>query len=195
MDIISILAASAVPYIEINGLTGGTYTYKARTQDQRHPIVDHRMLEKKASAGSMLYLAVDADAELKKLKSTEKLYVGSQSDTDRMFRGDGMKGLNFHHAQMREGGGANGLISYLAKGKKVKIFRISSSDLKRLTESNLAMARYKPMVNGQLSLSRGRNFAGYWFEQLILRDEKPDWAWNTQGAHADAVAAMAAYGI
>lgn len=195
MDITSLIAASAIPYISINGFTGGTYTYKARTKDLRHPIVEHRAHERKASAGSMIYLAVDSEANLLDLKAGEKLYVGSQSGIDRMFRGDGMKGGNFHHAQMREGNNGQGLLSYLARGRKVTIYRVSSADLMRLVDANSCMVRYKPLVSGRLALSRGRDFAGYWFEQLILRDEKSEWAWNTQGAHADAVQAMAAVGI
>ena len=106
-----------------------------------------------------------------------------------------MKGGNFHHAQMREGNNGQGLLSYLARGRKVTIYRVSSADLMRLVDANSCMARYKPLVSGQLALSRGRDFAGYWFEQLILREEKCEWAWNTQGAHADAIQAMAAVGI
>lgn len=195
MDITSLIASAAVPYIAINGLSGKTYLYKVRTQEQKHPVVDHRMFERKASAGSMVYFAVDSEANLHNLKPGEKLYVGSQSSSDRMFRGDGMNGENFHHAQMREGNAGEGLLTYLAKGRKVTIYRVSSLDLKRLVETQSSMSRYQPMVNGQLALSRGRDLAGYWFEQLILREEKSEWAWNTQGAHADALKAIATVGI
>lgn len=69
---------------------------------------------KKCSGGSWLYIAIDDNADLSTLNNEQKLYVGSQSQ-DRMFRGDGLKGKNFHHA---ERGMMNEILSVIFRVEK-----------------------------------------------------------------------------
>ena len=195
MDIVSELVPHMAPYLSINGLTGATYTYKARFGDKRFPIVEHKLHQKKGGTDSMLYLSIAADADLNALKPGQKLYVGAQSGIDRMFRGDGLKGQNFHHAQMRDGNAGCGLNSYLAAGGKVVIYAVNSMLLTKLTEKNTRFMGMAPMAKGSVKLSRGRDYAGFWFEQLILREEKSHWSWNSQGIQSEAQAILARHGV
>lgn len=195
MDLVRQLAPLMTPYLSITGLTGGHYTYKKRFADKPFPIVDLTMHQKKGALGGMLYMAIAAGANLQALARGQKLYVGSQSGPDRMFRGDGLRGGNFHHAQMRAGNNGQSLESYLAKGGKADVYAVSNAHLIELAESSSLLRGLLPMARGEVTLSRGRDYAGYWFEQLILRDELPQWAWNTQGIHAEAREVLAAYGV
>ena len=76
-------------YITITGLSGETYTYKARS-DKNYPVVDYVLHKEKCKLGSWLYIAVEGNSDLNNLDNAQKLYVGSQTQ-DRMFRGDGLK--------------------------------------------------------------------------------------------------------
>lgn len=189
------IAPYAVPYISITGLAGQSYTYRKRFGEKQFPVVAHTMHLKKGGVGAMMYLAVAAGADLLALKDGQRLYVGSQSGVDRMFRGDGLKGRNFHHAQMREGNGGHGLERYLAGGGAVDVYAIASEKLIKLTATSVRMRNLGPMARGEVTLPRGRDYAGYWFEQLVLREEHRQWAWNTHGVQAEARAVFEAYGI
>ena len=195
MDIIKQLAPHFNPYISITNVSDNTYTYDARTKDKKLPVLNHILHQKKNCGDSMLYIAIPAGANVNKLNHGEKLYVGSQSATDRMFRGDGMKGLNFHHAEMRNGNNGNSLITYLNSGRSVDILNLKSQHLIELTKILPSFSKIEKLASGIDKLLRGGNYAGFWFEQLILRDELKDWAWNTKGADANALQALTRYGV
>lgn len=195
MDLIATIASQLTPYITISGLAGRTYTYRKRFGDRQFPVMAHTMHQRKGAPGAMLYVAVAAEADLSQLKQGQKLYVGSQGSVDRMFRGDGLNGENFHHAQMRDGNRGQGLETYVARGGKVVIYAVSSSKLAELAGKAPQLQNFKPFATGEAALSRGRNHAGFWAEQIILRDEHGQWAWNTQGASSDSLAMLKQYGI
>jgi hypothetical protein len=153
------------------------------------------MRRRKCGADSILYMAIAAGTDLWSPRLGQKLYVGSQSGIDRMFRGDGLKGQNFHHAEMRNGNNGQGLINYLTSGRQVDIFQIDSTKLVELTETVPRFLRLVPMARGIVTLPMGRNYAGYWFEQLILREERNQWAWNSQGIQAEAQQVFATHGV
>ena len=51
------------------------------------------------------------------------------------------------------------------------------------------------LASGIETLFRGGNYAGYWFEQLILREEFKQWAWNSKGADSNALQSLARYSV
>lgn len=178
IDLIRALSSHLEPYITLERVhPTATYDYKARDMF-RMPVIETTTHQPKVSDGSWLYVAVRAGAKLDALDPRDKLYVGSQT-VDRMFRGDGMKGRNFHHAQMRAGNGADTLCAYLRAGGRVTIHRIS--------QDKLAQAVQAPALQrlGAL-LSMHDKHLGYWFEQYVLAAEGDQWRWNTAGADAAA---------
>lgn len=195
MDIVQELAPIMRPYISITGASGSYYTYKKKFGERRFPAVEIRMRTAKGSFGAMLYIAVEAGSDLSNLAPGQKLYVGSSSAKDRMFRGDGFDGKNFHHEQMRTGNKDRNLERHIALGGQVDVYAASAAQLATLADTSERFKGMLPMARGEVALSRGRNHAGYWFEQLILRDQGSDWAWNSQGAHADAAAQLRARGL
>lgn len=194
MDFVATIAPHVTPYLTISGLTGRTYTYEARFKKRRFPVLNHTMHQEKCAPGAMLYMAVAADADVRQLKPGEKLYVGSQCANDRMFRGDGLDGENFHHAEMREGNLGQGLEAYVAQGGKVTIYTLASATLVRLAAKVPALRKMGALARGEANLPL-RYHGGYWAEQLILRDEFAQWAWNTQPASYKALAVLREHGL
>lgn len=197
MDIIKQLSPHMKPYINIINVSNNTYTYKARSKEKKLPVVNHIMHQKKGCGDSMLYIAVPTDSDLHSLKQGEKLYVGSQSAVDRMFRGDGdaLKGINFHHAEMRNGNSGNNLINFLNSDRSVSIYCIKSQLLIDLTQRLPIFSNIKNLISSIEALSNPRTHTGYWFEQIILRDEFKQWMWNSKGADTKALKLLAQYGV
>src|SRR4051794_21650539 len=107
MNLVSLLASRFECYLTLEGVhPTDIYDYKTKTRDfSGLSVIETTMHLPKCRAGeSWLYVAVPTSANLATLSSKEKLYVGSQNG-DRMFRGNGMKRRNFHHADMRSGNG------------------------------------------------------------------------------------------
>ncbi len=152
-----------------------TYNYKARDLFEV-PVIDITMHKAKCSTGSWMYVAVSGSANLAMLDQDSKLYVGSQTKADRMFRGDGMGGRNFHHAQMRAGNGHDNPVNLLRSGKKVDLYRVSGESIATAVREVSALHRLAPL------LGQSTNHVGYWFEQFILSTEGRSWRWNTAGA-------------
>lgn len=140
----------------------------------------------KCTPDSWLYVAVPASAELASLAPREKLYVGSQTKVDRMFRGDGMAARNFHHAQMRAGNGEDKPVNFLRSGEKVCIYRISAVSIAEAVEQEPYLSRFKPLLH------QTKKHVGYWFEQFILYSEGKEWRWNTAGAEGSALTVLRA---
>lgn len=103
-----------------------------------------------------------------------------------MFRGDGLGGRNFHHAQMRAGNGEDNPVTFLLSGKKVDIYRASGSRLANAIADIPALSRLKPL------LEQRKKHVGYWFEQYILHAERHEWRWNTASADGAAGAVIRA---
>lgn len=181
MNVLSLLAPHFEHYITLDRVhPSQTYDYKAR-EFFGLPVIDITMHQAKCRPDSWLYVAVAGGTRLATLEADAKLYVGSQT-ADRMFRGDGMGGLNFHHAQMRAGNGNDNSINYLRTGKKVDIYRISSANIG-------TAVREIPALRSLASLlTQPTKHVGYWFEQFCLYADRHSWRWNTAGADAGAQA-------
>jgi hypothetical protein len=174
MNIVELLAPYFERYITINGtVRGKSYNYVKRGF-KNLPVVDITFHSPKCDRDSWLYVAVAKDSKLAALRPEEKLYAGSQT-SDRMFRGDGLQGKNFHHAEMRSGNGERNLIRYLNAVGKVEIHRISARGLAETVAHVQKLRVFAPL------LLQPNKHPGYWFEQAILFHEPREWAWNTNG--------------
>lgn len=98
-----------------------------------------------------------------------------------MFRGDGLKGKNFHHQEMRNGNGLVNLEEYLEKGNKVEIYVISKNILEKATKEEPSLKKYEVLIS-DTSLKKYSQHPAYWYEQIILSEENNCWAWNSKGA-------------
>lgn len=195
MPVTTLFAPSFKPYLSIDGIKiGHTYRYQAREDKlpngervpKFYPVVECRMHRTKHRLTPIVYIAVKAGADVCHLQPGEKLYVGSQTTADRMFRGDVPRGvLNFHHAQMRTGRNGANLQTYLEAGGKVDIYLAESDDLCGLVSTMPEHANLNRLLSGQVPFSHATHLkykyhTGYWAEQLILRDELSQWAWNSE---------------
>jgi hypothetical protein len=179
MSVVSLLAPRFERYLTLEGVhPTATYDYKARGFIGSSVIETTMHLPKCGAGESWLYVAVPTSANLATLSSTEKLYVGSEKG-DRMFRGDGMRGLNFHHAEMRSGNGQDNPVSFLRSGRKVHIYRITAAAIAEMVEQTSSLRRYKPLL---YQPPRKGKHVGCYFEQLILYTEAKEWRWNSAGA-------------
>lgn len=185
MNTLRLISPHLTPYLSITGLTGRTYTYRARYGDQPWPVVDLVMHRPKISGGSWLYVATDSEAG--PIRKCNLLYVGSQT-VDRMFRGDGMDGRNFHHEQMRNASSPMNMVRYLREGGKVHIHVISGPELASLAHSQPDWGDLRPLV------AQPSKHLGYWFEQAILMETKNHWIWNTNGPDRQAVQVLKTIG-
>ena len=176
-------------YITIKGFTGEEYTYKKRS-DKNYRVVDIELHKEKCKPGSWLYIAVEGNSDVIDLDDSQKLYVGSQTK-DRMFRGDGLDGKNFHHQQMREGNGQNNLEEYLQLGGTVDIFIIGKDILEELA-AKVTELQFVSAILADDSLKR-TDQPGWWYEQIILSEEKESWSWNIKGAGSDVKKAVKKY--
>jgi hypothetical protein len=179
MDIVHLLAPFFERYITINGVVPGrTYNY-AKRGFKNLPVMDLTMHRTKCKPGSWLYVALKAGVPLSGLGQGDKLYVGSQT-ADRMFRGDGLAGRNFHHAQMRSGNGDSNLETFVRNGGRADIYRASSASLNEAVDRDEHLKRLAVFVR------QPSKHIGYWFEQAILTFEQDQWAWNTRQAESKA---------
>ena len=173
-------------YLTIDGFTGETYTYKKRTDDV-FPEVSCKMHKPKCQPGSWLYIAIDGDANIQNLNQSDTLYVGSQTQ-DRMFRGDGLKGKNFHHAEIRKGNGMKNLEEHLSKRNSVKIFTLSKDTMEKFVIEDPDLMHLQ--IIHQEKYKKTKIHPGYWLEQIILSEDIKEWAWNTKGVDSSAMAAI-----
>lgn len=192
MDTLALVAPHLQSYLTINTFADYTYTYAARTGSKPWQGVECIWHRKKISGGSWLYVATDASEGPAAGPAARLLYVGSQT-ADRMFRGDfpsghPLKGKNFHHAQLRNDGGADNLVEHLARGHKAHIHVIPGEVLTRLTAERREWARLAPLTR------QPSDHVAYWFEQAILMESKPRFAWNVRNADANAMNVLRALG-
>ena len=164
-----------------------TYHYKARKLFDL-PVIESAFHAQKCRNDSWLYVATPTSSKLSDLAPADHLYVGSQT-ADRMFRGDGMGGTNFHHAQMRAGNGADTLVAYLRTGYQVDIHRIAAAGLRRAVLGTSALTRLTPL------LEQPTQHVGYWFEQFALYEYGRTWRWNTAPVEGRALAVFRGLGL
>ncbi len=179
MNFFKFSAPAFEKYITIHGVNNGqTYNY-AKRNIFNIPVVRCTRHRPKCAVGeSWVYVAISHGAELRNLGPLERLYVGAQTQ-DRMFRGDGLNGDNFHHAEMRNGKNNSNLIQYLQTGKEVDIYRAPSKALARLVSAHSELNYLNPLLTLPISTKK---HLGYWFEQAVLHYEYPQWCWNSAGA-------------
>lgn len=165
-----------------------TYNYKKKGFTSM-PVIEVSQHGQKCKQGeSWMYIATPLGANINQLAQDERLYVGAQTQ-DRMFRGDGLDGENYHHAQMRAGNGDDNPISFLASGRRINIHRISSAALATSVSKNQELHFLKPLL---MQPKTPRKHVGYWFEQYVLFSEPRLWRWNTAAAEKSLSAIIAA---
>ena len=174
-----------VKYITIKGLTGGTYNYRSKN----HPVVDYELHKEICKNSSWLYIAVEGNSDVLDLVDFKKLYVGCKKERARMFRG--LNGKNFHHKEMREGNGQNNLEVYLQIGGTVDIFIIGKDILEELA-AKVTELQFISAILADASLKR-TDQPGWWYEQIILSEEKESWSWNIKGSGSDVKKAVKKY--
>jgi len=173
MNTVQALSRHLCRYLTIEGLDGQkTYTYKKRCSTTWNAVRVQKHRDKQ-KPGSILYMALDSDADLDSLQPGDLLYVGSQTQ-DRMFRGDGLGGTNFHHREMRLGKGDDNLTSHLRGGRGVTLFTVTGKSLKSLSPGASIFELACPTARGP--------HPGYSVEQLILLEGHQHWRWNAAGA-------------
>lgn len=155
-----------------------TYNYIARGIRGEPVIECTRHLAKCAIGESWIYFAVSSGSNLCRLENQDKLYVGAQTQ-DRMFRGDGLSGDNFHHAEMRAGNGTDRLIAFLKTEGQVSVYRVSAIRICEIILSNTDLVSLRPLLTQPLTKQRHR---AWWFEHYVLFREPKVWRWNTDPA-------------
>jgi len=148
------------------------------------PVIEVEQHGHKCKIGeSWLYFAVPASAQLESLAPQDRLYVGAQTQ-DRMFRGDGLDGNNYHHAEMRAGNGDDTLVAFLATGQKIAVYRVPSQRVATAVSTSPALRDLRKLVEQPRT---AKKHLGWWFEQYVLCSEPSQWRWNTTPAARDVV--------
>ncbi len=155
------------------------YNYAKRNFYDLPVIEINQHSEKCKNGDSWLYFSVPTTASLSALLPQDRLYVGSQTQ-DRMFRGDGLNGQNFHHAEMRAGKGSDTPIAFLNEDRQIDIYRVASNKIAALVSSNPALEKLRVLAE----LPRTpRQHLGWWYEQYVLLSEPNQWRWNIATAY------------
>lgn len=157
-----------------------TYDYAKRGTFGLPVFESERHAAKCKIGESWIYFAIPEGANPQALQTQERLYVGAQTQ-DRMFRGDGMRGENFHHAQMRAGNGADTPHAMLHSGKPIVIYRSEAQRLAAAIEADPALARLRILSE---QARTARQHLGWWYEQYVLFSEAGQWRWNTNPAES-----------
>lgn len=157
-----------------------TYDYSARGY-RGYPVFEIEQHGPKCCRGeSWLYIAVPEPTDLRALEAEDRLYVGSQTQ-DRMFRGDGMEGNNFHHAEMRAGRNGDTPRAFLASGRQIVIWRVPAEEIAARVASDKSLAHLRVLLSQSIT---AKKHLGWWFEQYLLHIHKDLWRWNSQGAES-----------
>ena len=156
-----------------------TYNYAKRGYFDL-PIIEVEQHGPKCKQGeSWIYIAVPNGADLLTLKAGERLYVGAQTQ-DRMFRGDGMDGSNYHHAEMRAGNGNDTPLNFLRAGNRIAIYRAQAERIAAIVQAQPALSRLQILLQQPRTPTK---HLGWWFEQYVLFSEPNQWRWNTAPAN------------
>jgi hypothetical protein len=187
-DLLCALAESFEHYLTlVRVVPGKTYDYAARG-DFNLPVIEHvRHANKCAPVGEWTYIAVPSGEDLMSLGPNSRLYVGAQT-SDRMFRGDKIKGENFHHRQMRRGKTDDNLVNYLSSTGAVDIHRLPLHSLRSERAVDWAVEKLARLPTSN------RSHLGYWVEQLLLA-QHPGWRWNKAWPSPALVSALRGVGL
>ena len=185
LDLITVASEYAQKYITLKGVhPTQKYSYAARGF-QNLSVIEHELHAPKCKSGeSWLYFALPKGLSLKSIEEGDRLYVGAQTQ-DRMFRGDGFRGANFHHADMRAGNGSDNPVNFLNSGQQIEIFRINALKIERMVPTNQALSELTPIL---CQPRTSKKHLGWWFEQYVLYCEPNIWRWNTDPAAKDLAA-------
>lgn len=146
------------------------------------PVIDVERHGPKCRIGEpWIYFAVPGEARLAALSLHDRLYVGAQTQ-DRMFRGDGMGGDNFHHAEMRAGKGNDSLVAMLKTGTKIAIYRALAERVAEVIKSSPDLDRLQALAQQPRTSTK---HLGWWYEQYMLHSEAGQWRWNSAPASRD----------
>ena len=183
-NLISHLAPLAERYLTLLRIHPSKKYNYAKRRFFNLPVIDVVQHGPKCKPGeSWLYFAVPESAILSALASHERLYVGAQTQ-DRMFRGDGLDGSNYHHGEMRAGNGTDNPVTFLASGQRVTIYRISATKIQNLISDTPALAPLRVLAKQPRTPTR---HLGWWYEQYVLYSEPKEWQWNTAKANKSLV--------
>ncbi len=155
-----------------------TYNYAKRGYFDFPVIYTQRHGPKCRIGESWLYFAVPSGVNVGSLGPQDRLYIGAQTQ-DRMFRGDGLGGENYHHAEMRKGNGDDHPVSFLGTGRTISIFRARAADIADLVSQEPELEPLQVLAKQPRT---PRKHLGWWFEQYILLSEWGAWRWNTAPA-------------
>jgi hypothetical protein len=151
------------------------YNY-ARRGFLDQPVIEVEQHGPKCKQGeSWLYFATPTTASLTSLASHDRLYIGAQTQ-DRMFRGDGFDGNNYHHAEMRAGNGSDTPATFFSSGQQIAIYRVQSHRIATLVSENRALESLRILAEQPRT---PKKHLGWWFEQYVLYSEPTQWRWNT----------------
>lgn len=173
------LAGTFEPYITLHRVSlTRTYSYAARGVFDL-PVNETTQHGPKCKSGeSWMYVAIPEGASTESLEPDDCLYVGAQTQ-DRMFRGDGCSGLNYHHAEMRAGNGADNPVEYLRSGRRIQIHRAPADAIETRVEATPQLAPLRVLLHQPRTTKR---HLAWWFEQYVLYREAGKWRWNTAPA-------------
>lgn len=175
-NLISYLAPVAEHYLTLRKVNlTKRYNYAARGFINLPTIEVDQHGSKCKQGESWLYFAVPAVASLTSLTPEDRLYIGAQTQ-DRMFRGDGLDGQNYHHAEMRSGNGQDNLIDFLLSGQHVVVYRIPAQRIADLISDEQSLNTLQIL---SVQPKTSKKHLGWWFEQYILFSEPKQWRWNS----------------
>lgn len=144
-----------------------TYSYAKRGYFDL-PVIEVEQYGPKCRQGeSWIYFAVPDGADLRALRAGERLYVGAQTQ-DRMFRGDGLDGANYHHAEMRAGNGHDTPLSFLQAEYRIAVYRAQADRIAAVVQAQPALSRLQVLVQQPRTPTK---HLGWWFEQYVLFSE------------------------
>lgn len=166
-----------------------TYNYAARGYFDL-PVIEVEQHAPKCKQGeSWLYFAVPEAAAISALQQTDRLYVGAQTQ-DRMFRGDGLDGTNYHHAEMRAGNGSDTPVNFLKTDGRIAIYRARSD---RIASQILARPELRHLHALTQQPRTKTKHLGWWMEQYVLFSQAGQWRWNTAKADKSLPTLFAGY--
>jgi hypothetical protein len=178
-SLVPIAAKIAERYITISRAhPTKTYNYAVRGYFD-FPVFEVEQHGPKCKQGeSWLYFAIPEDADPHTLSFADRLYVGAQTQ-DRMFRGDGMSGANYHHAEMRAGNDGDTPLAFLQAGKRIVIYRAMAERIASLIKADPSLVALQVL---EQQLRTPKKHLGWWFEQYTLYSEHRKWRWNSDPA-------------
>ena len=182
IDFVGATSAIAQRYITLKSVDPKrTYNYKARGFSNL-PVVQHEIHAPKCAQGeSWTYYVLPVGVKPNEAGEEHRLYVGAQTQ-DRMFRGDGLKGNNYHHAEMRAGKNGNNLVSYIRAHGSVVIYRVNAAKVVALINSNTGLSSLELLLQQPIS---SKKHMGWWLEQYMLYSQPNIWQWNSDPAGKD----------